>query len=673
LESISSLLARLKRADAVVSADEKIRSLGSSADRAAAKSEGLHAALQSIGDNAVEQAVKNTDALSKNAAALADSQGRAAAATEKSAAATHEHGTAAAEATPKLDKYQEAEQRLAKAAGDVATVLPTMTVHFGQTAAGAATFADALDEASRQAVELTDKSGNAVSGVDAIALALHELGGKSQQALSDAAIKAANFFAVVDQGSANTAAGLRDRQNAFLAYAKAALDASAGLDEGTKESVRGMLDAKASTLDLTGALKILEDQSSKTGNALLDAAKKAEDAAREERIAREEAGAAAFNAGVQADLAGKAAAAATDKAEKGFTEWGDAASLAALATKGITADTSHANEVMDKLANGIKAARSEFLQTSEAAQKLFDTDFKSFFDLGNSENGSGIDRVFKALADATETVEKHIAADREQLVGMVEDLNNVGAAGSKNFGEFGNDATQASARIGDMVQSIQNGTYEVGILGQQDLAPLLQALEAAKQRTDALRAAAEQASQQLADLNQQLQDERDQQTGNQTDIENRRYEKQVQQIKDLEEKADAAGKAQAEEDLKLAEQIHQKKLKDIADEQAAQQKANQQTNGDGTGASGGSSGAGASSGYGNGSAGGSSRSSGTITVNVTHGDVKVHLPPGGVLANMTDQDWESLGSRLVSQIGSAMTQEVIDRLRWSQTSAHRGF
>jgi hypothetical protein len=197
-----------------------------------------------------------------------------------------------------------------------------------------------------------------------------------------------------------------------------------------------------------------------------------------------------------------------------------------------------------------------------------------------------------------------------------------------------------------MVQSIQNGTYEVGILGQQDLAPLLQALEAAKQRTDALRAAAEQASQQLADLNQQLQDERDQQTGNQTDIENRRYEKQVQQIKDLEEKADAAGKAQAEEDLKIAAQIHQQKLKDIADEE--KQKDQQQNSG-----SGGSSGNGGAGGSGNKpSGGGSQNGSGSSGAGqpsgITH-QVNIHV--GGDTATLYgDQHNANLATQVLQQL-----------------------
>jgi TP901 family phage tail tape measure protein len=557
-----------KAADAAVSLGESVGSIGSSAEAAAADTERLHSALESIGDSAVEQAVNNTEKLGDNVHALADAEGRA-------AVATKAHGTAAADAAPKVAELDNAVAESSVHAEKLVTVLPTMTVNLGQSGIAAETFAEKLRDASNSAKTL---EGDVKTAFDTLKLS-------SQQDLQNAALAAANAFALIDKSAANTAAGLIDRKNAFLVYAQAALAASAGLDEGTKASVKADLEARAGVLELSAALKILETQSSETGNALLDQAKKAEDAATRERIAREVAGAAAFNAGVQAEIAGKAAAAATDAAEKGFTEWGDAADAAALATQQITADTSHANDGMAALTQGIANARTEFLGVSEAAAKAYDTILKGAFDLGHSDDGSGFDRVARAMQTALDQVGKDIANQREQLKEEIASLNDVGTESVAAFSKFGGAVQYTNERLQNTIDSIKAGTYNAGLLGQQDLGPLLTALEAAKARVDALDAATKQATQQLIDLGQQLQDERDQQNGDLTSIENRRFEKQVEQIKELADKADAAGKAQAQKDLELAEQLHQKKLKDIADEQAAQ-------GGSGGGSGGGSSGGG---------------------------------------------------------------------------------
>jgi hypothetical protein len=291
----------------------------------------------------------------------------------------------------------------------------------------------------------------------------------------------------------------------------------------------------------------------------------------------------------------------TKKAEKNFTEWGDAADKAALATQGITVNTSNANLAMDKLNDFAKETYQSFKAISQAAAEL---DTKLTLDLGKHLDSpfgpggstSGFEAAYAAIAKAAELVNQQIIQQRVELKNLVDQTNKIGTESVEDFNKFGGAVNFTNEHLQDTIERIKTGTYDAGLLGQQELVPLLAALEAAKARVDALDAATKAATQQLIDLSQQLQDERDQQNGNQTDIENRRFQKQVQQINDLAAKADEAGKAQAKRDLELAEQIHQKKLKDIADQQAAQ---NGGSGGGGSSGSGsGKSGAGATGGGG---------------------------------------------------------------------------
>ena len=547
-----------------------------------------------------------------------------------------------------------------KTSGEVDALRTQLKAAFEQGKISAQEFAQASEEAANALLKIKNAA-------DPVEQALQRLHVTSQSALTATANDAKIAFEQVKAGSDGSAQAIANEQNAFLKYAQARLAAAAQLGPSAQAQAKAELDTEAATLELSGAMATLEVQSSKTGNALLDAAKKAEEAATHERIAREEAGAAAFNAGVQADLAGKQAAAATDKAEKGFTEWGDAADAAALKTKGITADASHANEAMDKLRDGIKAAQEEFARTSAAAKQLFDTDLQSLFQLGHSDNLSGIDRAFQALADAAQVVHEHIAADRVELQGMVDNINAVGTASDKGFGAFGSNASDAGARIGQMIDAIKSGNYQVGILGQQDLQPLLQALEQAKQRAEAAGQAAAQAAGQFNALAQSIHDQLLQEQGDQKALEDERHQRTLDNLK---QEADAGkiDSGQYQKAVNDENALHDLKMQHLQQQQSQQQAGGGSGSGSGSNAGGGTSKPTVSGGT---ASGGGSLGSLDLnhTINFKLPNQPGQMTLGDLVKNASQSDIESLGALIGAHAAQEITYQVTQELTRAKARA----
>jgi tape measure domain-containing protein len=232
-----------------------------------------------------------------------------------------------------------------------------------------------------------------------------------------------------------------------------------------------------------------------------------------------------------------------------------------------------------QLVQSIANTRAGFLSLSQAAADFYDRTLKSAFDFATESDdaGAGFQRTAEAMAVAANETNKAIESQRSQLAGEIDQINQLGTDSNKSFGSFGNDADAASQRMGSLVSLIQQGKYEAGLLGQADLQPLQQALEAATQRAQQLADAAKSAAQQLADANNQLLDQLDDANGNAADKENRRYQQQLQQLKDLAAQAGAAGQAQYAQALKNAEDLHEKNLENIREENDAKNNTSSNT------------------------------------------------------------------------------------------------
>lgn len=585
-------------ADSFVTLAEKTGDLTGTGDELRKSTEGVHAALESVANVALDKMDKHTTALRVHLKALGLTEDDVTDSTKKT-------GEAAGDAAPKVEAHGEAAAKAAQGTGQLKAELGLVPDYFARTSEAALAAAPALghvsDEARKlgggplhdakialadaiQALADLQKAGNATpeameAAGRAVLAAGRELdkltksGNDAAEALKTAAgtlhitlqaqleKAAADFkgaFETIDKGSAQTAAGLADRQKAFLAYAQAALAATAGLDQGAKDSTSYSLDQKAAVLGVTSALADLEAQSSQSSAALVsDASRGAESLSREasqaERLSRHlssSGGGGGSDSGVPP--VDKAAADATAMIQRMGNDGGS--SLAQLD---------------DALAN----TRAGLLGISEGAAKAFDARFYGDFFTAFDGTGIGFTKVINGMALALSDTNAQIANERTQLNQTIGSINEFGTAGSKAFDATGNATAGEVERMQSLSASIKDGSYQFGILGQQELGPLQQALDGAIQRAQALKAAAEQASQQIADLDSQLQDDIDQANGNKTAVENSSYERQKQNILNLEKTADAAGKASAEQALQRLNELHQIRLKQIADEAAAQNNA----------------------------------------------------------------------------------------------------
>lgn len=635
----------------------------------------------SLADNALEQLDEQTTALRGSLSDLGVSSDDAAQATEK-------HGEAASAAAPKIEAHAAASEKAAGASeelGQQLGLVPEYLDKTGQAAEAAVPFlARVSDEAlklgggplqnARQALvdathALSDliREGNATPEAmqaaeravrsastqvenlehsatgagDAVKTALEKLHIASQQQLTQTANDFQRYFETVRAGSDQSAAGIANTQNAFLAYARARLAAVAQLDDGTKTSVQADLQAQAAVLGISGALADLEKQSANSSAALTTDAKrnqKAFDDEYEHLRKLREGYSDAGNAG--SDMGNKVAAGA-----KGADE----------ALKGTGRSAKDLQDEIDDIGTGgfpdlLQAeanARAGFLAISDAAAKAFDAKLVSSFALAFDSTGAGFGRFAAALNQAAAETATQIANDRSQLQGMIDNINAIGTASSKNFGDFGNDAATATARIEQMIAAVKNGNYQVGVLGQQDLGPLQQALEAARQRTLAL-------ADQFKSTAQQIADELDQLTLTEAQQEEKRHE---QVLKNLKEEAEAAGKYNSDEYQQAVDNENRLHAIKEANAQKQDQQQQQQSNGgkpttNGAGAS-------ANNG-GNANATGSEATIPTATTNLNH-SITVNVPNAAGLKGMSQSDLE----QLVAQMSPQITAAVLQQLRFS--------
>jgi len=654
-----------KGADGLVTLAEKAGNLTGTSKALTDQTEGLHAALQSVGEVAATNAGAHISDLVEDVNDLSNASKEA---TEQSQAV----GEASAAAAPKIEAHATAATKVAEASKQAASAAASSVLYTNEQR-------EALDKARESASTAYEKllllASSGGKNADAFRAALVEyaqaennlrkltgtldaakastgqfteemkkVGVTSQQSLTEAADNAEKLLIKEKAASDGSAQAIADIQNTFLAYAQRRLAATAQLDEGTKTSTRYLLEQQASVLGVTSALSDLEKQSDSSHAALVSDANRGADAlAREADQADRLSGKLHGGPGSVSDSAGQAGGAVDDFAARGSSS-------------------------LEQLGNYMANTRAGFLQISDAAAKAFDKrvlqDFNGEFDA----TGIGFAKVISAIGDAAQQTTDEISAARAQLQGMIDATGKIGTESVDDFNKLAGVAKYSESQLDGLISAIQSGNYETGLLGKQELQPLLAALEAAKQRVDALKAASQQASQALADLNGQLQDELDQQAGNQTDIENRSYEKQKQNIEDLAAKADASGKAQAAQALQRLEQLHQAKLKEIADTDAAQQKGNHQPATADTSAASSSSGAGPTN---EGSAPGSKVSATTSTtrsgasslgtLNLNHA-ITLSIPAGAGLKGLSDDDIRAVAEHVVKTMGPELTSTVIDQL-----------
>ena len=400
----------------------------------------------------------------------------------------------------------------------------------------------AWEQAVRKLQDLKAAAAVAADGTDKLSGSFSDLGIQSQKSLQDAADKARTAFESIRAGSAKTAQGLLDTRNAFIAYAEKALAAVAASDAAAQAQVRNALIGQAAQLGVTAELEKLLATQNQVGPSADEAGRRMQAAGL--------AGADGFN------RARDAAAGANSEIDKTKQKAAAAAQDASVSLTGV--------------AGAVGGVAAAFATTSAAAAKLFaDLVQLEGRELSALNFGNAWDAAAGRVNRATAAVQAGIDRQRESLQLAIGVVDEFGVAGEGAMLRVGGNADQAAARIDATILALQQGNSEFTLLGEQELAPLLQALESARSRVQAISEEARTAKSDLAGMVEDLQNQLDQINGNQEAIENRRAQQLLEQLRERAKLAGELGAEDAARAEKLAEEVHQANLKRIRDEAAA--------------------------------------------------------------------------------------------------------
>ena len=431
-----------------------------------------------------------------------------------------------------------------------------------------------------------DATGPVLTQSAKVETAFHNLKISSQEELKEAAKEAKEDFDLIDKSSADTAAGLADRQNAFLVYAKKALEASAQLDQGKKDSTQYELESKAAALGVLDALLKLEGEGVKANNSIAvsasGAAQQMSEAARAAERYKEALDKLRGGNGTMEDLtvatknastATEAQAAAAEGAEvKMRSEMGAAQSLGQV----MANTAAEFRAVSDAAGNEFNEAMDRAL-FNIGLTKVATTDLtKSLGDLNSaaSDDTSGFVSYFRALAAVQAQVQEKIDGQRQSLANQIGQLNQLGAAGQTNFGLMGDSAAKVLTRLQAMKSAIADGNSGFDVLGKQELQPLQQALDSAIQRVHTLNDQAAAAEKTFQDLVKSTRDALLQEQGNQAALEDERHQQQLADLKAAAEAANQLNSQIYQQAVQRENELHALKMKNIQDQAAAANKAN---------------------------------------------------------------------------------------------------
>lgn len=273
-------------------------------------------------------------------------------------------------------------------------------------------------------------------------------------------------------------------------------------------------------------------------------------------------------------------------------------------------------------------------KTSAAAVERFTQLTREIFELSiGIADFSGLARFGKAAEDAYAIVNAEIAKQKGEVAGLAQSYTELSDAAIQNMIRTRGGVDNLATGLADIAQAAREGRSEFDLLGAQDLSGLASAADAAADRVRAIGEAAKAAREQLQGIADSLQDELDRAAGRNADIENRRYEQQLEDIRRLAEESGTLNTAEYNAAIARAKAVHELNLRNIAEEKRAREEARREDSrrdegsgsggGGGSGSGGGSSGSSQSrpdsgSGSGSGSRPGGSVGSAVVNVNVSN-------------------------------------------------------
>jgi tape measure domain-containing protein len=222
---------------------------------------------------------------------------------------------------------------------------------------------------------------------------------------------------------------------------------------------------------------------------------------------------------------------------------------------------------LQNVAEAIKQTRAEFEAISESAAREFDRLVLDMERVRTSVGaGAGFDTVARNLRIAADETRQAVEGQRATLDAMIQSLEAYGTTAVAAFGQTGGSAADASAQLAVLDQQIKDGTSSFTLLGDEDLQRLQQALESARGKTQALEQQALSAADALRSTADSLRDAIDQANGDQTAVENRRFARQLEEIRAQAELAGELGRQQAAEAERLAQELHEQNIQRIRKE-----------------------------------------------------------------------------------------------------------
>jgi hypothetical protein len=210
-------------------------------------------------------------------------------------------------------------------------------------------------------------------------------------------------------------------------------------------------------------------------------------------------------------------------------------------------------------------------------------------------------------------VQAQIDQQRQGVAALAEQYANMSDAAIKAAANSKGGFDQLEASLQGDAAAARDGASAFDLLGAADLSPLSSALDAAAAKVEQLKEQAQQAKDALESIGDSLADQIDEILGNQQDIEQRRFENQLEQIKEEAEIAGTLNTAEYNKLIDQAKKLHDLKMQQIKDEQNAQKKGDQGGPDEPNPPNGGGNGGG--SGGGSGGGGGRAAPAAAVTVN----------------------------------------------------------
>ncbi|WP_445946958.1 tape measure protein [Shewanella sp.] len=414
-----------------------------------------------------------------------------------------------------VDEYKAAQENAKKTAADLAV---------------------AQKQLSKEITKTTSEANNYEA-------AMAKAGITTIKVLRDQAAEAKKTFNEVKQGAADGTASTYELNQAFLKYAEAAVKSAAASDQQVDATIR----QQAAALGLGKDLDTLIDQYQRLKDAQ-DSLKDLDNQTQE----------------------------TADNVEKGSTEIGTTISntmdtvvkSAEQAGLGLQSVAQYFADIGTAVYENVKAL-------SEGAARYFNTLVygvqnvkKEFGELGEVENE--IERLTGVIYELDNTLAKTVdfvglrtwALETEKAGKIAERAYHRQKLELLNLVDALDNTDKANLSI---INSATRATEALDLVNDQDMSLLTSALASAKQRMDALRDSAESTL-------KSLQDELDGYLGRQDEIEKRRYQEQIADLKTQLIEAERTGDQQLIADLKQAEQT----LKQVYEFRTAEIKSQQE-------------------------------------------------------------------------------------------------